>query len=173
MFGNENIIDSYHISFNTYLIEPITKEGKLYSHVYDKGGEYVVGRKPLYIVRNSCNVLGSNYNNSMKMARIFFGKDKHKLPIVITHDFGIPNVFFPLFSPSSPNNMWIGLHGIANIRRLKEFTEITLKDGKELIIEINYASFCAQYVSATMLQKFASQQRLIIRNELNPPFDPE
>ena len=173
MLKNSIVIDSYHISFNTYLIVPVKHGEKLYSHVYDKSGEYVVEQKPLYIVRNSCNVLGNNYNNAKKIAKCFLGKEKHKLPIVVTHDFGIPNVFFPLLSPSSSNNIWIGLHAITNIRRLKEFTEITLKNGTELVLPLNYASFCSQYVSATMLQKHVAHQRSTIRNELDQSFDAE
>lgn len=168
MLKNRTFIESYRISFNTYLIMPIKHGEKLYSHVYDKNGEYIVERKPLYIVRKSCEVLGYNYNHAKNFSKSFFGKEKHKLPIIITHD-GIPNVFFPLFSPSSPNNIWIGLHAITNIRRHKEFTEITLIDGREKVLHINYASFCSQYVCATMLQKHASHQRIIIRNELNQP----
>lgn len=171
MVENKNIINTYHISFNTYLIVPIKQGEKIHSQVYDGNGVHVVEQKPLYIVRNSCNVLGSNYNNAKNISKSFFGKEKHKLPIIITHDFGIPNVFFPLLSPSSPNNIWIGLHGIINIRRLKEFTEITLKDGRDLVLPINYSSFCSQYVCATMLQKYASNQRTTIRNEIDPSFE--
>lgn len=171
MLRNSIHIESYRISLNTYLIMPVQHGDKLYSHVYDKNGEYIVERKPLYIVRKSCEVLGYNYNNAKNFSKSFFGKEKHKLPIIITHD-GIPNVFFPLFSPASPNNIWIGLHAITNIRRLKESTEITLINGKEFVLQINYASFCSQYVCATMLQKHASHQRIIIRNELNHPRKP-
>lgn len=173
MLENVIVVNSYHISFNTYLIEPMQHGNKIYSRVHDKNGEYVVERKPLYIVRNSCNVLGGNYNNARNLAKRFLGKEKHKLPIVISHDYGIPNVFFPLLSPASPNNVWIGLHAIINIRRLKDFTEITLKNGKIFVLQINYASFCAQYVCATMLHKYAAAQRILIQNELNQPLDEE
>ncbi|MFC7685681.1 competence protein ComK [Ureibacillus sp. GCM10028918] len=171
MQKNIILIESYRISFNTYLMMPIKRGEKLYCHVYDKNGEYVVERKPLYIVRKSCEVLGYNYTHAKNFSKSVLGKAKHKLPVIITHD-GIPNVFFPLFSPSSPNNIWVGLHAIANIRRLKDFTQITLIDGKEFELQINYSSFCAQYVAATMLLKHASNQRIIIRNELNQPQNP-
>ncbi|MDN4492252.1 competence protein ComK [Ureibacillus aquaedulcis] len=171
MLKNIILIESYRISFNTYLIMPIKNGEKLYCHVYDKNGEFIVERKPIYIVRKSCEILGYNYNHAKNFSKSFLGKAKHKLPIIITHD-GIPNVFFPLFSPTSPNNIWVGLHAITNIRRHKEFTEITLIDGKEFVLPINYASFCSQYVCATMLQKHASQQRIIIRNELTQPPKP-
>ena len=169
MLNNVNIIDSYHISFNTYLIEPMNHGGKLYSRIYDQQGEFIVNKKPLFIVRKSCQVMGSNYNTARLVSKRFFGDEKHKLPIIISHDYGIPCVFFPLLSPTSPNNVWIGLHAITNIRRSKDFTEITLKNGKEVILQINYPSFCSQYVCAAMLQKFATTQRLIIQNEL--PFN--
>lgn len=165
-----NIVDSYHVSFNTYLVEPIQHEDKLFSRVYDKSGEVIVSRKPLYIIRKSCLLMGSNYNAARETSKSFFGKEKHKLPIIISHDYGIPCVFFPLLSPTSPNNLWIGLHAITNIRRYNDCTEITLKNGKEIILHVHYSSFCSQYVSATMLQKYAKNQRLILQNELELPF---
>lgn len=163
---NINVVDYYHLSFNSYLIEPVKHEDKLFSRVYDKTGEVIVGRKPIYIVRKSCQVMGNNYKAAREVSKRFFGKEKHKLPIIISHDYGIPCVFFPLLSPASPSNVWIGLHAVTNIRRSKDCTEITLKDGKELLLNVNYSSFCSQYVSASMLQKYATNERLIFQNEM-------
>lgn len=167
MLENVNVVDAYHISFNTYLIEPIKHGDKLFSHIYDKNGEVIVERKPIYIVRKSCHDLGTNYNATRIVAKRFFGNEKHKLPIIIFHDFGIPCVFFPLLSPTSSNNIWIGLHAITNIRRHHDCTQITLKNGKEILLQLNFPSFCSQYVNATMLQKYATKQRSIIQNELS------
>ena len=165
--GNATIAESYHVSFNTYLIEPLIHGDKLYSRVYDKNGEMVVSRKPIYIIRKSCVLMGSNYKTARTVSKRFFGDEKHKLPIIISHDYGMPCVFFPLLSPTSPNNVWVGLHAIINIRRFKDCTEITLKDGRELILNFNYSSFCTQYVCATMLNKFGTHQRLILQNDLS------
>lgn len=161
-----NVVDSYHISFNTYLIEPIVHGDVIYSRVYDKSGIVTVSRKPIYIIRKSCILMGTNYRMARLLSKRFFGNEKHKVPIIISHDYGMPCVFFPLLSPTSPNNVWVGLHAIINIRRLKDSTEVTLKDGRELVLNLNYSSFCTQYVSASMLQKFGTNQRLILKNEV-------
>ncbi|HWK21910.1 MAG TPA: competence protein ComK [Ureibacillus sp.] len=170
MSKNASIIDFYRISLNTYIIIPIQNGKKTYAHIYDKNGEYIVELKPLYIVRKSCNGIGYNYNIAKKFSKSFFGKEKHKLPLLISYNES-PNIFFPLFSPSSPNNIWIGLDAIINIKRLKDSTEITLRDGKEIVLPINYASFCSLYVSATMLRKHAANQKKMIENELNQPLE--
>lgn len=161
-----NFVDSYYVSFDTYLIEPLKHGDKLFSRIYEKGGEVIVGRKPIYLIRKSCSLTGTNYKSARIMSKSFFGKEKHKLPVIISHDYGIPCVFFPLLSPASPNNVWVGLHAIINIRRHNDCTEITLKDGREMTLHVHYTSFCSQYVSASMLQKYASNQRLVIQSEL-------
>ncbi|HWL25733.1 MAG TPA: competence protein ComK [Ureibacillus sp.] len=163
---NLQTIDSYCLSFNSYLIEPLEHGDKLYSRVYDKSGEVIVSRKPLYIVRKSCDLMGSKYNAARKVSKKLLGDYMHKLPVIIAYDFGIPLVFFPILSPSSPNNVWVGLHSIINIEPLKDQTKITLKDDREIILQMPQSSFNNQYVRATMLQKRASNQRLIIQNDL-------
>ncbi len=163
---NLKSIDSYHLSFNSYLIEPLEHGDKLYSRIYDKSGEVIVSRKPLYIIRKSCDLMGSRYNAAREVSKKFLGDGKHKLPIIIAYDYGVPLVFFPILSPTSPSNVWIGLHSIINIQPLKDRTKITLKDDREIILQLPQSSFNNQYVRATMLQKHASNQRLIIQNDL-------
>ncbi|KGR90535.1 hypothetical protein CD30_10705 [Ureibacillus massiliensis 4400831 = CIP 108448 = CCUG 49529] len=163
---SETIVDSYHLSFNSYLIKPIKKGEKLYSCVYDKSGEVIVSRKPLYIIRKSCILMGTSYTAAREVSKSFFGKEKHKLPIIIAYDYGIPLVFFPILSPASPNNVWVALHSIVNIQKADDCTLITLKDDREIKLQVHYTSFCTQYVCATMLQKYGSNQRLIIQNDL-------
>ncbi|KGR80593.1 competence protein ComK [Ureibacillus manganicus] len=159
-------VNSYYLSFNSYLIEPIQHGDKLYSRVYDKSGEVVVSRKPLYIIRKSCDLMGSRYNAAREVSKNFLGPDKHKLPIIIAYDYGVPLVFFPILSPTSPSNVWVGLHSIINIQQDMDQTKITLKDDREIILQVPQSSFNNQYVRATMLQKHASNQRLIIQNAI-------
>nr|WP_106783781.1 competence protein ComK [Lysinibacillus timonensis] len=163
---DETILQSYHLSFNSYLVEPMMHEGKLYSRVYDKSGEVIVSKKPIQIIRKSCLLMGTSYKAAREVSKKFFGPEKHKLPIVITYDFGNALVFFPILSPSSPNNVWVGLHSIINIRKSNDQTIITLKDNRELTVQINCSSFSMQYVCATMLQKHATSQRLIIQKDI-------
>lgn len=158
-------VDSYILSKNTYLVESIKHEDKLFSRVYDKTGEIIVRRKPLKLIRDTCKMMGGNYNSARSYSKSFFGNEKHKLPIIVSHNYGIPCVFFPLYSPTSPNNVWVGLHAIINIRKKNNTTVITLKDDREITLFVNYSSFCSQYVCATMLHKHFLNQRLILEQE--------
>lgn len=159
--NNKNmIVDSYTVTKDTYIIEPIIHEDKIFSRIYDKSGEVIVSNKPLYVIRRSCRNVGNNFNFARQISKNFFGEEKHKLPIIISFEYGIPSVFFPILSPFSPNNIWVGINGIINIRRDGNNTEITLKDGREVMLQINYSSFCVQYVCAMMLFKHAQTKRL-------------
>ena len=165
------VLDSYQIRLDTYLIAPFQDGEKIYSYVYDKSGEYIVKRKPLYIVRRSCKLLGYSYKSALQFSKDFFGKDKHKVPILLPHE-GIPNILFPLYSPSGTNNIWVGLHGIANVGDHKELLqEITLLDGKEKTLPVSKTSFDSQYLRAIKLFTHASLQIRKFKSTNNEPLN--
>lgn len=163
---NNKFVESYHLSFNSYLIEPIQHGDKLYSRVYDKGGEVIVTMKPLNIVRKSCILMGTSYNAARKSSKNFFGDKRHLLPIIIAYDYGVPLVFFPIQSPSSPSNVWVGLHSIINTTDISDRTQITLRDDRTIVLPINYNSFSRQFLDSTMLQKHARYRRSIIQDDI-------
>ncbi|MBB5150414.1 MULTISPECIES: competence protein ComK [Ureibacillus] len=158
------VIDWYYITPNTYLIEPVEHKGKHCSLVYDKFGIFYVDKKPLKLVGDTLKKLGTTYKASTDFSKRFFGKEKHKLPIVLSYDQ--PYAFFPLLSPYSSKNIWIAQHAIINIQKCEDSTIITLKNDYEITLPIHYPSFCTQYVCATMLLKFALKQREAIHKEL-------
>ena len=164
------VLDSYQIRLDTYLIAPYQMGDKTYSYVYDKSGEYIVKRKPLYIVRRSCKLFGYSYKTAIQFSKEFFGKDKHKLPILLPHE-GVPNIMFPLYSPSSLNNIWIGLHGIANIGDHKQSQEITLIDGKETPLPVSNTSFNSQYLRAIKLYTHAFNEINNLKSDNKPPIN--
>lgn len=158
-------IDFYYITPNTYLIEPIERNGKYHSIVYDKHGMFFVNKRPFRILSDTLKKLGTTYKVANEFSKKFLGKEKHKVPIVMSYDQ--PYTFLPLLSPYSSKNIWIAQHAIINIRKCDDSsTEITLKNGCEFILPLHYTSFCAQYVCATMLQKFAIKQREVVQKEL-------
>lgn len=157
-------IDFYYITPNTYLIEPIEHNGKCYSIVYDRHGVFFVKKKPLRILNDTLKKLGTTYKAATNFSKKFLGKEKHKLPIVMSYDQ--PYTFLPLFSPHSSKNIWIAQHAIINIRKCNDTTVITLKNDCEFVLPLHYTSFCTQYVCATMLKKFAIKQREVVQKEL-------
>lgn len=82
-------VNAYLMSFNTYLLQPVKHESKIFTCVIDKHNELIVTRKPMHVIRKSCIALGTTYEVARNSARRFFG-NQHKLPIVVAYDFYSP-----------------------------------------------------------------------------------
>ncbi|MEG0450750.1 MAG: competence protein ComK [Lysinibacillus sp.] len=158
MTTNKIYIGAYLVSFNTYILQPFRQDSKIYTRVVDKHNELIVTRKPMYVIRKSCLSLGTTYETAKNAAKRFFG-NQHKLPIVVTHDFGVPCIFLPTFSPNSDLNTWVGLHAITNIQPLESGCLVTLKNGVRIELHVKYASFSKQFVNASMLYKHYLEER--------------
>lgn len=146
-------VSNYIASHTTYFLKSISHHERIYTLVADKHGRVIYPYKPIKIIRNTCKLHGSTYQASQLQAKQFFGKNKHKLPILISYDFGDPCIFFPLFSPSSPHNIWIAFQSIVNIVEHKEETIVTFIDGSEEYLPLHCKSFNHQYVRASMFYK--------------------
>lgn len=164
-------VNSYLISFNTYLLQPIQHDAKVFTHVIDKHNELIVTRKPMHVLRKSCISLGSTYEAAKQSAKRFFG-NQHKLPIVVAFDYGFPCIFLPTYSPNSIHNIWIGLHAITNITPSKTGCVVTLKNDKKIELPIQYASISKQFVNASMLYKHYMNERKQLSQDspYHPPF---
>ena len=66
-----NFVNGYLISFNTYLLQPIQHDSKVFTHVIDKHNELIVTRKPMHVLRKSCISLGSTYEAAKQSAKRF------------------------------------------------------------------------------------------------------
>ena len=166
-----NYVNGYLMSFNTYLLQPIQHESKIFTHVIDKHNELIVTRKPLHVLRKSCISMGTTYEAAKYSAKRFFG-NQHKLPIVVAYDYGFPCIFLPTYSPQSIHNIWIGLHAISNISPSNEGCMITLKNDMEIELPIKYNSISKQFVNASMLYKHYMEERKQLRHDApyHPPF---
>ncbi|MEK4228453.1 competence protein ComK [Solibacillus sp. FSL H8-0538] len=146
-------VTSYIASNTTFLLRSITANGKTHTIIHDKQGKVKFAQKPIKIVRATCRIHGTTFEAAQKMAKLFFGDNRHKLPIMISIDYGNPCVFFPLFSPHSTSNIWVNLQSITNIVERGDETIITLTDMSEEVLPIHYKSFNQQYVRAMMFYK--------------------
>lgn len=153
---NQNMkhVKSYHITNATYLLLPIPK-GKRVVHtlVFDKTGCLYVSQSPMKIINASCRQMGSSYQSAKELSKQYFGENKHKLPIVVAMTYGDPYVMFPLMSPKSPLNGWVSFNSLINIRDQEGQINVTFKNFVDSNLDIQYTSFCKQYVHAAMLHK--------------------
>lgn len=153
MKHDPHVLGSYIMSFNTYFLEPFQQENFIFSRIIDKHNKVIVSRKPMQIIRKSCLFLGTTYEATRALSKQFFG-NQHKLPVILTHDFGVPCIFIPILSPRSHANAWIGLHAIDQAMPSSDnSTKVILKNGEILYLPVQYASFSKQFMNATMLQK--------------------
>ncbi|MEK4424151.1 competence protein ComK [Solibacillus sp. FSL K6-1523] len=153
MLKNLPQVSNYIASNSTYFLKSISHREKTYTLVSDKHGKVIYPNKPLKIIRSTCRLHGSSYQASQYQAKQFFGKSKHKLPIMIAYDFGDPCVLFPLFSPNSLQNIWISFQSIINIVEHNDETIVTFLDGSEERLPLHCKSFNHQYVRASMFYK--------------------
>lgn len=157
---------AYLISFDTLIITPMRHEGQLVSQIIDKNFETIVLRKPLYLIRKTCLTLGLSYEMARKNAKGFFN-NQHKLPIAIAHHYGMPCIFFPTLSPSSPYNSWIGLHAVKRIDPAVDGCMVTLSNNQKISLDVSYTTMLKQYANATLLYRhFKKEQQLLIHESL-------
>lgn len=153
MKNNFRYVTSYFASSTTFMLSSFTTNGKVHTLIHDKQGTVMFAQKPLKIIRSTCRAHGTTLQGAQMMAKLFFGDSRHKLPIMLSMDYGNPCVFFPLFSPHSSSNIWVNLQSIININERGEETIVTLTDMTEIVLPIHCKSFNQQYVRAMMYYK--------------------
>lgn len=161
--GKKKKKGSYIVSFDTFLLQPVIKGNEISTHVIERNGELSIPRKPIYIVRKSCDFYGGSLQNSTNTAKLALGK-RHKTPIIVAHDFGIPYIFLPTMSPASELNVWISYSAIVNIEPDNMDCIIHLENGRSFKVNISAATMYRQYAVATLLEKnFLKKQRQLNR----------
>ena len=143
---------SYIVSFDTFMLQPVVKDNKVSTHVIERNGELIVPRKPIHIVRKSCDYYGGSFRNSINTAKLAIGR-RHKTPIIVAHDFGVPYIFLPTMSPTSELNVWVSYSAIDNIEADGMSSNITLENNRIIKVDISVASMYRQYSVATLLEK--------------------
>ena len=88
------------------MLQPVIKGNKISTRVIERNCELNIPRKPIHIVKKSCDYYGGSFQNSTNTAKLALGKH-HKTPIIVAHDFGTPYIFLPTMSPTSEQNIWI------------------------------------------------------------------
>lgn len=143
----------YIISANTLCLQTKRKENRIQTLVVDKDKTFLHPRRPLHLIRSSCH----HYNTTLEVVTRFAKKilnDRHKVPIAIAVDHGIPLIMIPTLAASSEQNIWIAFHAIKNFRPSEAgFTVIELTDNYHLKIQTSEATIQRQIALAYLLQR--------------------
>ena len=159
MSQNLHHVSNYVITNSTYCLKSHPHRGKIHTIISDKHGKVVYANRPLKLVRHTCRLHGSSYEAAKYHAAQFYGKNKHKLPIMAAYDFGDPCILFPLYSPHSQQNIWISLHAISNIVEHENETIVTFLNGSVERLPVHMKTFNHQYVRAAMYYKYIISKR--------------
>lgn len=152
---------NHFISFDTYALKPILSKNRMVTRIIEHESEVIVPRSPLNIVKKSCHFYGNSFKSATFSARSIL-KKKHKVPIVVAHDFGNPFVFLPTLSPTAEDNMWIAFHAINFFEAEKGGCRIHLVNNTSIKVDVTDTTMYRQYSLGSMLTKnfIKKQQRL-------------
>ena len=159
MKSNSELVPKYIISNSTYCLISQPYRNKIYTLALDKYGQFTVPFPPLRVLRHTCSLHGTTYEAAKHHAKSFFGRGRHKMPIMVAYNFGDPCVLFPLFSPQSKQNIWITLNAVVNIEEQNESTLVTFINGTQRVLPVHLKSFNQQYVRAAIYYKNIIIQR--------------
>ncbi|WP_318617924.1 competence protein ComK [Sporosarcina sp. YIM B06819] len=159
--SRQKLSANYIVSFDTFMLQPIEVGNTISTHVIERNGELNVPRKPIHIVKKSCDYYGGSLQTSINTARLAL-RNRHKTPIIVAHDFGTPYIFLPTMSPASEQNAWISYRAIDDIEPDKMSSIIYFENNRSVKINISGATMHRQLAFCKLLEKkFLNKQRLL------------
>lgn len=157
---------NYFISFNTIALVPVWIENKLYTRVIENHTEFLVRMKPSTIVKKSITFYGNSYKHATFFSRESIGH-LHKLPLMISHDFGVPLIMMPTLSPESEGTIWISFSAIERYSlNTHNQCVVHFTNSQVLSVNVSYSTMCRQFV----LSHFLTNHFQKTRDQMNYPF---
>ncbi|MHA6258285.1 competence protein ComK [Sporosarcina sp. CAU 1771] len=161
---NKKMISEFQITFDTLVLQPISQDGTDSTFVIESQQEFILPQKPLHMIKKFCAIFSGSYDNAMLMTTQVVGKF-HKLPVVVTHFNGFPNIFLPTMSGTSKDNVWIALNAIDRFSSHEMGCELLLSNGRSLIVNASPATIQRQYTLGTLLGKdFRNKQLKMVKS---------
>ncbi|MCA1030950.1 competence protein ComK [Bacillus timonensis] len=154
MEAKQSYIPEYEINRYTMAIIPETIDNEVYSRVLEVNGEYMIKKKPLEIIRDSCDYFGCSMQGRKDGTRSLTGIT-HKAPIMIEPAINL--YFFPTSSPTQSTCAWIA-HRYVYRHTKDQFdnTLVTFTNQKKERFSISKGSFISQLHRTAQLQSVYS-----------------
>lgn len=106
---------SFILSMSTFALETIRGENGIKTLITEAGGKFTHPRKPQHLIRAACQHYGTTLNVATSHAKHIL-YNRHKVPILIAFNQGIPLIMIPTMSANSEQNIWIAFHAIVNFK---------------------------------------------------------
>jgi len=159
-------VSNYTVSFNTIALVPLRIENKLYTRVIENHTEFLVKMRPSAIIKKSLTFYGNSFKNATFFSRQSLGR-LHKLPLMISHDFGVPLIMMPTLSPESEGSIWVSFSAV-DIFSINPYNQcvVHFTNSQSLPVNASHSTMCRQY----SLSQFLSNQFQKSREKINHPF---
>ncbi|WP_408011621.1 competence protein ComK [Pseudalkalibacillus sp. A8] len=140
--------------------------GNLYSLVIESEREFIVKRKPIDIMKDSCLYFGSSLQGRVEGA-IHVKKFSRMVPIRVCYRSGI--FFFPTQSSKSESCIWIAHSHVKEILRVDpEHCEVVLTNNKTVPVHATKAVMEAKVNRVAQYRHLVIQQLLEQQTNSNP-----
>ena len=158
-------VSNYLVSFNTIALVPIWIENKLFTRVFENNIEFIVKLKPITIIKKSLAFYGNSYKHALFFSRESIGP-MHKLPLMLSHDFGVPLIMMPTLSPESDSNIWVSFSAI-DLYSINSHNHcvVHFTNSQLLPVNVSHSTMCRQFV----LSQFLTNQFQKTRDKMNHP----
>ena len=141
-------LSHYTISNDTEAIFDYDYKGQLCSIIFENHSVFLIKKKPLQLIRESCRHYGWSYKERIRHTKEYF-KHSHKLPILITYTPKKPCILFPLYSPIATNNAWLNLYAIRGVKKRGDYCDVQLR-ATSIQIPATMNIFKTQYTLASL-----------------------
>lgn len=140
------------ISTSTFVLRTIHKENKIKTLIIEGDRTFTHPRKSMHLIRAACQHYGTSFNVATRHAKRILN-NRHKVPILIAFDRGIPLIMIPTMSSASEQNIWISFHAIVNFKSDETGnTIIYLLNNHSIHVNVSETTIQRQIALAHILQ---------------------
>ncbi len=126
-------MESYEICSSTLIIKP---KDKNQAYVYELNDEFVVDRRAVKIVDDSCKFFGSDLVGRQNGTKSLIGV-RIKVPIIVEETKSL--IFFPTASPRYDDCVWVSFNNLVKYQKIsKEQTKLIFINNKEIVVDVSY-----------------------------------
>ncbi|MFI3307000.1 MAG: competence protein ComK [Mycoplasmatota bacterium] len=147
--------NKYEINSTTCAIIPLDVNT---SQIIEHDDTFLVTQNSLNIIDESCKYFGSSYEGRKVGTKALTGIN-YKTPIIIEETKSI--IFFPTSSPRLNLSTWININYVEEYKKNKEFSNILLKNGQVIELNLSIGSLENQILRATRLESILRKRKNI------------
>ena len=147
-----NSQSSFIISTSTFVLRTIQKNNSVKTLIIEGDQTFIHPRKSMHLIRSACRHYGTSLTVATSHAKRILS-NRHKVPILIAFDRGIPLIMIPTMSPNSEQNIWIAFHSIVNFKADElGNTIIYLLNNHSIHVNVSVSTIQRQIALAHILQ---------------------